>query len=143
MTTTNPYTAFFNPDDMAKAFSAWQSLAQSSLRTLNEPILPGWTINVDSFNSGSPEAERDILKMASYGKQIGRLADAVDELIKQAPDQKPKEFKEFRELKALTDDVKKAALEKRVARMPGDLALLKATDKAQFELVKKALLAVF
>jgi len=133
---------FFGPTDLTDAMAAWQSLAQSGLRTFNEPILPGWTINVDSFNSSAPEAERDILKTASYGKQIGRISDAVAALIENAPDKKRKEFVQFDELRKEVTAVKDRSLAKRVERMPADLLKLKVADPAQFERVKAALLAV-
>lgn len=133
---------FFGSTDFTEALGAWQALAQSGLRTFNEPILPGWTINVDSFNSSSPETERDILRMASYGKQIGRLSDAVAALIENAPDRKRREFVQFDDLRKQVTAVKDRSLARRVARMPADLLRLKASDPDQFELVKSALLAV-
>ena len=133
---------FFGSTDLAEALGAWQALAQSGLRTFNEPILPGWTINVDSFNSSSPETERDILRTASYGKQIGRLSDAVAALIDTAPDKNRKEFEQFDELRKEVDAAKERSVARRVARMPADLLQLKASDPEKFALVKAALLAV-
>ncbi len=139
---TMPFPLFSGPADVANALRAWTALAHGSLRTLYEPILPGWTINVDSFNSGSPETERDVLKMASYGKQIGRISDAVAQLIQLEPSQDHQAFKDFDELQVEIAAVKAKALAARVARMPADLLMLKTTDAGQFELVRAALLAV-
>lgn len=142
MTAPTAFPSLFNPADMAAVLRTWQSFAQGSLRTLNEPILPGWTINVDSFNSGSPETERDVLRTASYGKQIGRISDAVAQLIARDPDDTHQAFDDFDEMKQEIDAVKAKALARRVARMPADLMLLKATDPEQFELVRAAVRAV-
>jgi hypothetical protein len=139
---TMPFPLFSGPGDVANALRAWTTLAQGSLRNLYEPILPGWTINVDSFNSSSPETERDVLKTASYGRQLGRISDAVAQLIQLEPSQDHQAFKDFDDLQVEIGAVKAKALAARVARMPADLLLLKTTDAEQFGLVRAALLAV-
>lgn len=142
MTTKTTVPNLFDPAGLLQAMNAWQSLAQGWQGTYNEPILPGWTINVDSFNSASPETERDVLKVASYGRQIGRLADAVAELVKRDAGPSCEAFEELQELRDEVDAVKERARAKRVVRMTGDLVALKASDPKQFARVKAALLAV-
>jgi hypothetical protein len=46
---------------------------------LNQPILPGWSFgNVTVNYAGNAEIEKDVVeKVASYGKQLGILTDAV------------------------------------------------------------------
>jgi hypothetical protein len=46
---------------------------------LNQPILPGWSFGNVSVNyAGNAEIERKVVEdIASYGKQIGILTDAV------------------------------------------------------------------
>ena len=139
---TNPVDAFFDNPAFMSAVNTWQAIAQRSLLTYNEPILPGWTINIDSNNSSSPGTERDVLRMASYGKQIGRISDAVEKLIARDPDDKQVAYVQFDEMKAKVDAVKKQALTRRADQMAADLLLLKTTDKAEFARVKAALLKV-
>jgi len=75
---------------------------------LSQPILPGWlfanSISVTEENSRSPETERDIVAAHSYGQQLGRIIDVVDELIRErpagAPDSGP-----VREFARLKDDI--------------------------------------
>ena len=58
-------------------------------QALNQPILPGWlfanSINVTEENSSSPETEQEIVAAHSYGQQLGRIMDVVDELIRNEP----------------------------------------------------------
>lgn len=60
---------------------------------LSQPILPGWTfadtVNVTEENSASPETERQIVSRYSYGRQLGRVLDAVNGLIAERPDTAP------------------------------------------------------
>jgi hypothetical protein len=84
---------------------AFPSLAPQEL---SQPILPGWlfanSISVTEENSRSPETERDIVAAHSYGQQLGRIIDVVDELIRErpagAPDSGP-----VREFAGLRDDI--------------------------------------
>ena len=133
--------AFFSNPALLGAMKAWTAMAQASPFTYNEPILPGLTINVDSNNSSSPQTERDVLKMASYGKQIGRISDAVEKLIARDPRDRQDAYVQFGEMKAEVDAVKRQALSERGERMAADLLLLKATDPAQFERARAAVLA--
>lgn len=129
---------------LTAAMRAWQSLAQGSMLSYDEPILPGWTINIDSNNSSSPAMERDVLQKASYGKQLGRLSDAVAALIALRPEEermKPP-FKPFSELQQEIAGVKLRGIERRVARMATDLAQLKTQDPDTFAELSARLSAV-
>jgi hypothetical protein len=59
-----PYSLFFAP------------------RELNQPINPGWSFGGITVNyAGNPSIERDVIeKVASYGKQLGIITDAVLQL---------------------------------------------------------------
>lgn len=61
---------------------------------LNQPILPGSTfgnvITVTDRNSSSPDMERDIVAKESYGRQLGRVIDALEVLIQKRPKKAPK-----------------------------------------------------
>ena len=54
-------------------------------QNLVQPILPGWTLNVNAFNSSAPQTEAEVLQKHSYGRQLGRIADALAVLIAAAP----------------------------------------------------------
>jgi hypothetical protein len=131
---TSLVDAFFDNPMLAASMRAWQSLAQGSLLSYDEPILPGWTINIDSNNSSSPAMERDVLQVASYGKQIGRLSDAVAALVALQPkeEQAKAPFKAFADLQHDVARVKLQGIERRVARMAADLAHLKSRDHPKF-----------
>jgi hypothetical protein len=139
MATHFPLQPFLDGTEFMKALRTWQALAQRSLLTFNEPILPGWTVNIDSGNSTAPDTERDILETTSYGKQLGKLTDAVAQLIALVPTQEQDEFREFAEMKKDIDGVKKRSMDKRMARVKVELARLKETDPAEFELVRASL----
>ena len=69
------------------ALQTWPaSLAPQSL---TQPINPGWSfgnvINVTEQNSTAPDTEQEILRHHSYGRQIGRMMDAVALLLEHAP----------------------------------------------------------
>ncbi len=55
--------------------------------SLSQPILPNWGfsfLNVNLGTSSNPEVEQRALdEVGSYGKQIGRLADALEIVIQQ------------------------------------------------------------
>lgn len=131
---TSLVDTFFDNPMLAASMRAWQSLAQGSLLNYDEPILPGWTINIDSNNSSSPAMERDVLQTASYGKQLGRLSDAVAALVALQPKEvqaKPP-FKAFTDLQDDIAGVKLRGIERRVARLAADLAQLKSKDHPKF-----------
>jgi len=74
---------------------------------LNQPILPGWSFGNISVNyAGSPEIEREVVeKVASFGKQLGIITDAVLALA----DGKPKNDKaivRLREIAAKIEELK-------------------------------------
>lgn len=58
-----------------------------------QPILPGWTfgsvINVTKRNSSAPDTERDIVAAHSYGRQLGRVIEALAVLIKERSESRP------------------------------------------------------
>ena len=74
---------------------------------LNQPILPDWSLQRISVNyAGSPEIEREVVeKVASFGKQLGIITDAVLALA----DGKPKNDKaivRLREIAAKIEELK-------------------------------------
>ena len=55
-------------------------------KNLEQPINPGWfDVNINDY-AGNPQIERDVVeKVASFGKQLGILTDAVLELAGSKP----------------------------------------------------------
>lgn len=130
MTTMPPYL------DPTKVFSWMQSFAPQSLY---QPILP--TYNVTNINSSAPQTEARIVTQHSYGRQIGRLSDAVHALIaaqypKGAPAGPLRRFEDlWREIEALK--VEDAA--SRLERVAQDLKTLKQTDGPKYLEAKRAI----
>ena len=71
MNSSNPYL---------DAFAAWAVAPGFS-----QPILPGWTINVNSNNSTSPRTEGLVVSKFSYGQQLGRISDALEAIVATLP----------------------------------------------------------
>ncbi|CAL4869054.1 hypothetical protein MMA231_03345 [Asticcacaulis sp. MM231] len=119
----------------------WPSIAPANL---NQPILPGWSFfTVNESNSSAPDTERRIVSQDSYGRQIGRLMDVVDVLVKEAEKVNPTlkddtRVKALEELKGRIDLAKQAAQAARQDRLIEDLLALKDKDKDRFAAVMAA-----
>jgi hypothetical protein len=121
----------------------WQIMADMmgtrttpSPANFTQPILPGWTfgnlITVTERNSSAPDTERDIVAAHSYGRQLGRVIDALAVLIAERPQgAAPSEaFDKLRELEDRIRSIKSEAAVRRSERIRSDLALLK-TEKPE------------
>jgi len=114
-------------------FAAPQNLAQS--------ILPGWAFNnvisVTEQNSSAPDTEREIVAAHSYGRQLGRVIDALAALIAELPKTKrgAKAFAALTEMRQEIDDIKLRAATKRLDRIASDLAMLKRTKRDEYDRV--------
>jgi len=98
---------------------------------LTQPIQPGWTFGnviVNEGNSGSPDTERDIVSEESYGRQLGRITDAVAALIEERPRglPRPKAFDDLLALRDRIEKIKSRSAASRLARIESDLVKLKA-----------------
>lgn len=119
-------------------FRLWGGLVQ--------PILPGWhfgDVIVNEANSSAPETERRILAQESYGRQIGKLMDAVCALIQLqgGPDKAPA----FRELLSLRDRIealKAQPADEDVAEINRGLERLKARNPQRYAKTVQALRAL-
>ena len=134
-----PLQPFLDGTELASNLRAWNALAQRSMFTFNEPILQGWTFNIDSNNSTDPDTEHEVLRSTSYGKQLGKLTDAVAQLVALAPPDKRAAFGEFTAMKKEVDGAKKRALAARVARVKLDLERLKDSDADEYERLRAML----
>ena len=96
-------------------------------RTLTQPILPGWTfgnvVTVNERNSRSPDTEREIVAEHSYGRQLGRVTEAVLALIEERPKDLPpkREYEQLIELHHQIEDIKLRFAAARVARLESEL----------------------
>ena len=127
--------------DAAEWLRAWQTVWRGAPDNLVQPILPGWTFNINSNNSSSPQTEADVVAKHGYGRQLGRMADALELLIAERPAKAPRDKRlvDFLTMKDDIDNVKQAAAAARITRITRDLALLKARDEAQYVRLRDAL----
>lgn len=112
--------------DPASWLKQWTSAMQLAPNTLVQPILPGWTLNVNAFNSSAPQTEADVVSKHSYGRQLGRISEALAILVDaRDPKHSDERFKDFRTMTDEIDKIKAGNAEARVARLLADLDLLK------------------
>ncbi len=113
--------------------STWPSTWPAS--TLSQSILPGWSLfTVNETNSTDPATEQRVLAGNSYGRQIGRMMDVVEELVKATPGvagtKAGLKFEDLRvEVQAAKDDAKADRLKK----LMDDLRALKEDDPKAFK----------
>jgi hypothetical protein len=118
--------------------------APAASNKFEQPINPDWTfwnlISVTEQNSSAPDTEREIVTNDSYGRQLGKVIDALVELIDRQPkatQQKPA----IKELVALHDKIEKIKIQsatRRLDRIAADLATLKKSDQTEYQrLVQK------
>jgi len=91
--------------DITNPLAAW-NLAP----VFAQPILPGWTINVNSNNSSSPRTEGLVVSRFSYGLQLGRISDALAAIVATLPEEARAQpaVAEFMKMKAAIDVLKAA-----------------------------------
>jgi hypothetical protein len=112
---------------------------------LTQPILPGWTVapvlNINGANSSAPQTEAEVLQRHSYGRQLGRIADALAALIEERGESAPgdERLAKFSEMKAEIDDIKLDAAVSRVEQLHADLATLKSARPAEYRRLRDAL----
>lgn len=139
-TTDTPQWNWGNMDP-AGWLRTWQMAWRGAPESLVQPILPGWTLNVNSNNSSSPQTEADVVARHSYGRQIGRIADALELLVTEQHGKAPKDKRltEFLAMKREVDEVKDGAAAARVERISRDLALLKEKRPGEYARLREAL----
>jgi hypothetical protein len=123
----------------------WQIMAAmlnprsgSAPGTLTQPILPGWTfgnvITVTERNSSAPDTERDIVAAHSYGRQLGRVIDALAVLIAERPPGSPhfEALDQLHDLQEKIRAIKTEAAARRIERIRSDLALLEKEQPEEY-----------
>jgi len=112
---------------------------------LVQPILPGWmfgaVVNVTEQNSSAPDTEREIVAKQSYGRQLGRIIDALVVLIEQQEKEgrKSQAFDGLLELARSISAIKTRAAARRLDRVIDDLATLKEKEPKEFHRVAETL----
>ncbi|HEY6513298.1 MAG TPA: hypothetical protein VI032_15040 [Burkholderiaceae bacterium] len=103
-------------------------------RTLTQPINTGWTfgnlIQVTEQNSTAPATEQEIVRHHSYGRQIGRVMDAVDLLIEHASPALKHDARavELLKIRREVEAIKTAQARRRLERLRDELLALKQAD---------------
>jgi hypothetical protein len=121
------------------------SAAALAPQSLVQPILPGWTfgnlINVTEANSSSPETERNIVARESYGRQLGRVIDALEVLIRERPADAPQDpaLDELASLGRRIREIKMQSRASRVERIEADLARLKKECPDEYRRIASSL----
>jgi hypothetical protein len=122
----------------------WPALAPQQLE---QAINPGWSfgnlVNVNYVNSSAPAVERDVLGRHSYGRQIGRLMDAVCALAERLPATARADAR-IADFEALAKDVariKRDARMPRLERLREDIAALQREDPKAYQALRASLAA--
>ena len=107
---------------------------------LTQPILPGWNVGntyfVSNENSRDPNMERRILAGNSYGRQLGRIMDALTVLVNQQPEATRTEdgpLKEFLRLASEIQAIKESTRAQRVDDIKASLESLRKQCPREFE----------
>jgi hypothetical protein len=120
---------------------AWSSPSLAP-RELTQPINSGWSLlNVTYNNSSAPAIERDVLQQHSYGRQIGRLMDALSVLVERLP-ASAKDDQRIEDFLALVQDVariKENARLPRLERLQKDIEALRQEDPKAYAQLKAIL----
>ena len=99
--------------------------------SVDERFNNGWTfgnVYVTQANSASPEAEREIVARYSYGRQLGRLTDAVVALAEASGLDGDAKIRPLVEMAGDIDALKRQATQRRSAQLLAELKALKRDD---------------
>ena len=130
------------------SWTDWWARFWPAPQNLTQPILPGWTVSpvvtINGINSTAPQTEAEIVQRHSYGRQLGRMADALQALIdeRDAPAPDDRRLTAFTTMKQEIDDIKLDVAAERVDRLRADLAELKAGRPADYRRLRDELRAV-
>ena len=90
-------------------------------------LLQGNTFNVTEEKSSSPETEQEIVTSHSYGQQLGRIIDVLNELIAEQPagELDVPSIRDFAKFWQDTEKIKVQSEVKRIEQAIADLASMK------------------
>ena len=133
-TTTNPFETY-------SAMNFWGPWFGPAPSALVQPILPGWTLNINSNNSSAPQTEVNVVAKQSYGRQIGRISDALRALLLEQHPNPPKTgpFAQFISMWEEIEEIKSESAKGRLEQIVSDLALLKDKDLPEYKRLREAL----
>jgi hypothetical protein len=95
----------------------------------------GSVTNITEQNSSAPDTEREILAAHSYGRQLGRVMDALAVLIGRLPieEQEGEAVKGFTKIRGEIAEIKEKAAARRLDRIVADLTTLRETKPEEFK----------
>jgi hypothetical protein len=103
-------------------------------RQLTQPINTGWTFGnliVNNANSSAPEVEQAVVSHHSYGRQIGRMMEALQAVAEATPAlARDPRMRSLLELAQDVERIKQATARQRLDRLREELEDLKASDPA-------------
>lgn len=93
------------------------------------------SVSVTEENTNAPETERKIVSVRSYGQQLGRVMDAVAQLIAERPKgaQEVPAFLNFEELRCEVDEIKTRATVERIHRVIVELDRLRHSNWDEYK----------
>ncbi|NMO91306.1 hypothetical protein [Actinomycetospora sp. TBRC 11914] len=105
--------------------------------TLTQPILPGWSFGpslvINEGNSASPTTEVAVLREQSYGRQLGRLGDALEAVVEAVGPTADHRVEEFLAMQQRIAAIKEEAAQEEVARLRAALDRVRRTQPEAFE----------
>ena len=84
--------------------------------------------NITEENSSAPDTERDILASHSYGRQLGRVIDALAAVVDHLGMGDQAAVKEFTKIRDEINEIKQKAGARRINRIVADLAMLRDSN---------------
>jgi hypothetical protein len=127
--------------DPAAWMRNWWTAFGLAPQNLTQPILPGWTITINGINSSAPQTEMEVVQRHSYGRQLGRMADALQAMLEERGEDASDDdrLREFMEMKQEIDEIKLDAAATRINRLEADLVALKAARPSEYRRLRDAL----
>ncbi len=119
-------------------------ICSADAQSANSSRLLGNTVNVTEENSSSPETEQTIVESHSYGQQLGRVLDVVNELIAERPAGAPdvQSIQDFAKLWQSVEQIKVQSEVKRIEKAIADLASMKKQRSDEYQRLAIQLRAV-
>lgn len=124
--------------------SAMKALLDPAPPSLSQPILPNWTFgtvyNITEDNSSAPQTEVEVLRRHSYGRQLGRITDALSVFVRSnvldkegLSESDRSSLNSFTELADSIGEIKASEALKRAERLATELTYLRKTRPDIFE----------
>lgn len=127
-------------------WNAWSAALSRSVpsfapQQVAQSILPGWSlVTVNNNNSSAPDVETAIVSEHSYGRQLGRLTDAMIVLIGKVPGAESNPaVRDFLDLAAKIKAIKDKAAPHRIERLVHEIEEIRDTQPALLEQLRNVL----